>query len=81
MFFPQVDLKEWLARYPALRVTTRRCYHCRRPMTADIPFIEKHWIGLQSEDCVCGKGKAISVSTPNPSSDFSNEIDAWLRRR
>lgn len=64
MIFPDVSTEEWCRRYPALEVKSRPCHTCRRPRTANIPFIEKHWVGLRSKDCMCGRGKAIAVSTP-----------------
>lgn len=66
MIYPEVSLKDWLKKYPVLEIKKIKCHHCRVPMIADIPFIEKNWIGLESKDCACGKGKGISISTPRP---------------
>lgn len=61
MIYPNVSLEEWLEKYPVLEIKKKRCHYCREFRVANIPFIEKDWVGLQSKDCSCGKGKAISV--------------------
>lgn len=78
MIFPDVTTEEWVTKYPALSVIKRKCHFCKKPLITSIPFIEKNWIGLMSEDCSCGKGKAISISIVNPKPDFSNAFKRWF---
>jgi hypothetical protein len=79
MLYPKIAVEEWIKKYPALSVIKRKCFHCKNRLTTTIPFVEKHWAGLQSEDCTCGKGKAISISTIRPNSEFSGLLDSWFK--
>lgn len=67
MIYPDISLKEWRLKYPALEIVKTKCHKCRKSMITNKPFIEKDWIGLVSSDCSCGT-KAISVSIINPKS-------------
>lgn len=79
MIFPDIDLDDWIKKYPALEVISRPCHYCKSSRVANIPFIEKDWVGLQSKDCSCGFGKGISISTPNPHSQFSKQFNRFIK--
>lgn len=78
MIYPNITSKKWIEKFPALYELKRKCQNCKKSMVANKPFIEKHWVGLESEDCSCGT-KAISISTPNPNSDFKKKIENWFK--
>ena len=56
----------------------KACHFCKAPRIAKRPFIDTNWVGLQSEDCSCGKGKAISVSMIRESSPLKENESDWL---
>jgi hypothetical protein len=79
MIYPDVNLETWLKKYPVLEVQKKRCHHCKSLRIANIPFIEKDWVGLQSKDCACGKGKAISVCTIRSTSEAFPLLENWIK--
>ena len=78
MIYPNVTLKDWLKKYPVLEVKKKRCHHCLQMIVANIPFIEKDWVGLESKDCACGKGRTISVFTMRTTSETFPLLENWL---
>ena len=40
MIFPDIDLDDWIKKYPALEVISRPCHYCKSSRVANIPFIE-----------------------------------------
>ena len=58
MIYPDVTIEEWLKRYPELSPPdySRSCHECGTPVHTYKPFIEKDWVGFESNECECGSG-------------------------
>lgn len=57
MIFPPVTLKFWLEKYSGLSIIEGICDNCKSAMPTVLPFIEKDYIGLISEECGCGESR------------------------
>ncbi len=59
MIYPDVTLDEWLKRHPDLKVKEGICdnWDCKKPMRTTRPFVYRDGVGLESNDCECGKSK------------------------
>ena len=66
MIFPEVNLDEWLKKYPALEVEKERCANCGASVEINKPFIMKDWVGIAAI-CKCGfhAGNQIISRTKN----------------
>jgi hypothetical protein len=62
MIFPNVSLKDWLKKYPELKVISSQCENCGKKMKTTRPFIEKHFAGLRIDTCPCGKNRHSSMT-------------------
>lgn len=51
MIFPDVKLKDWLLKYPSLKVINVECLECKSEIPTLKPFITKDYLGLSASHC------------------------------
>jgi len=76
MLFPKVSLEDWLKAHPELTVQVRECEGCGSEIRSLTPFVEKHYFGLISEPCKCGKGRYRCMSMVTRTSEENNKWSA-----
>lgn len=74
MIFPDVNIEEWLRRYPDLKIFKRSCPHCNLDVETNQVFISKDYIGIQLELCPhCGQKVGCSVAIPRT----KEKLEQW----
>ena len=61
MIYPEISLERWCEQNPLLEVRKDKCDYCGGEFLANIPFIDKNWVGLTSKKCFCGNTFSIQV--------------------
>jgi transcription elongation factor Elf1 len=81
MIFVDYSLLEWLEKYPNLEILKLNCDSCGKELISDKPFVEKGYVGLISNKCICGKNKHICISKITNSKDtydyWSKKLNEW----
>jgi hypothetical protein len=80
MLYPKVTTKEWIEKYPSLKVKSKTCKNCRKgKVHTTEPCMSKNWVGLIAPKCEsCGWLSGFSVFIArNPSFNlFLDEVAA-----
>lgn len=64
-FVHGVSAEAWVRRY-GMTPFTHPCYHCARPLTTTIPFVQGSLRGLQAPTCACGYTQTPYVIMRDP---------------
>ena len=76
MIFVNKTLKEWMQKYPSLKIQQTKCPKCNTKLTSDRPFITKNFAGITSLPCPsCGNDTIICRSKVTISDASKN---SWL---
>ena len=54
MIYVDVPLKQWLKKYPELKVLRKKCSKCGQIRFTDKPFVMKDYAGVTAGTCPCG---------------------------
>lgn len=57
MFFVTQTLSDWLKLHPSLEPIVVRCSNCGFDLRTTVPFIERGYVGLMVQECMCGKNE------------------------
>lgn len=77
MWILDINVNKWLSLHPSLEDELPFSCLCGKEIIDFKPFISRNWVGLISNDCVCGL-KSTSISIPRDKKT-ENEIKCLLR--
>jgi hypothetical protein len=76
MLFPDVTLKEWIKKYPALSAIEVECLHCSGTILTEKPFVTKDYVGLSASECPhCKVPHKAYTGIPYS----KEELEAWYQ--